>query len=151
LRLAVGAASLSAVSLAWAQTYPSRPVRIVVGFPAGSAADLLARLFGQRLSERLGQPFIIENRPGAGSNIATDMVAHSPPDGHTLLMITGSNAVNATLYDKLDYNFIRDSGHPHDPRAACPGVEPVGRGQNRSRTHRICQSQSRQGQDGVGW
>src|SRR5262245_32021238 len=109
LYLAAGAAALPAVTrTAWAQTYPTRPVRIIVGFPPGGPSDLLARLFGQRLSERLGQPFIIENRPGAGSNIAMDVVVHAPPDGLTLLMVTGSNAVNATLYDKLDYNFIRD-------------------------------------------
>jgi tripartite-type tricarboxylate transporter receptor subunit TctC len=83
-------------------------VRVIVGFPAGSAADTLARLFGQWLSERLGQPFIVENQPGAGSNLATEVVVRASPDGHTLLMVTGSNAVNATLYENLNYNFIRD-------------------------------------------
>jgi tripartite-type tricarboxylate transporter receptor subunit TctC len=109
LHLAAGAAVLPAVSWsALAQAYPSRPVSIIVGFPVGSAADILARLLGQRLSERLGQPFIIENRAGAGSNVATEAVVRAAPDGYTLLMVTGSNAVNATLYDKLSYNFIQD-------------------------------------------
>jgi tripartite-type tricarboxylate transporter receptor subunit TctC len=109
LYLAAGAAALPAVSgIAWAQTYPSRPVRIIVGFPPGGVADLYARLIGQWLSERLGQPFIIENRSGAGSNLATEAVVRAPPDGHTLLQVTSANAWNATLYDNLNFNFIRD-------------------------------------------
>jgi tripartite-type tricarboxylate transporter receptor subunit TctC len=109
LHLAAGAAALSAVSrIAWAQTYPTRPVRIVVGFPPGGGADITARLIGQWLSERLGQPFIIDNRPGAGSNIATEAVVRAPADGYTLLLVGAFNAVNATLYDKLNFNFIRD-------------------------------------------
>jgi tripartite-type tricarboxylate transporter receptor subunit TctC len=109
LHLATGAAALSAISrLARAQAYPARPVRVVVGFPAGGAADVTMRLMGQWLSERLGQPFIIENKPGAATNIATEAVVRALPDGYTLLMITGSNAINATLYDKLNFNFIRD-------------------------------------------
>jgi tripartite-type tricarboxylate transporter receptor subunit TctC len=109
LHLAAGAAVLPAVSrFAWAQAYPARPVRIVVGFVAGSAGDILARLIGQWLSDRLGQAFIIENRPGAGSNIATEAVVRAPADGYTLLMLSPSSAINATLYDNLKFNFIRD-------------------------------------------
>jgi tripartite-type tricarboxylate transporter receptor subunit TctC len=109
LHLAVTAAALPAVSrFAWAQTYPARPVRLIVGFSPGGAADIDARLMGQWLSERLGQPFIIENRPGAGSNIGTEAVVRALPDGHTLLLVTSTNAINATLYNKLNFNFIRD-------------------------------------------
>jgi tripartite-type tricarboxylate transporter receptor subunit TctC len=109
LGLAAGAAALPAMSrIAWAQAYPTRPVRIVVGFPAGGGADISGRMIGQWLSERFGQPFIIENRPGAGSNIATESVVRAPPDGYTLLMISNVNAINAALYDRLTFNFIRD-------------------------------------------
>src|SRR5262245_6539090 len=109
LHLAAGAAALPALSrIAWAQTYPARPVRIIVGFPAGGGADIVARLIGQWLSERLGQSFVIENRPGAGSNIATEAVVRALPDGYTLLLVHASNAINTTLYDKLNFNFIRD-------------------------------------------
>jgi tripartite-type tricarboxylate transporter receptor subunit TctC len=109
LHLAAGAAALPAVSrIAWAQDYPSRPVRIVVGLTAGSASDIVARLMGQWLSERLGQQFIVENRPGAGTNIAAEAVVRSAPDGYTLLLAASPNAINASLYDKLSFNFIRD-------------------------------------------
>jgi tripartite-type tricarboxylate transporter receptor subunit TctC len=98
LRLAAGAAALPAVSCsAWAQTYPSRPVRLIVGFPPGGVVDLYARLIGQWLSERLGQPFIIENRAGAGGNLGTEAVVRAAPDGYTLLQVTSANAWNATL------------------------------------------------------
>jgi tripartite-type tricarboxylate transporter receptor subunit TctC len=94
--------------IAWAQTYPARPVRIVVGLTAGSASDIVARIMGQWLSERLGQQFIVENRPGAGTNIAAEAVVRSVPDGYTLLLAASPNAINASLYDKLSFNFIRD-------------------------------------------
>jgi tripartite-type tricarboxylate transporter receptor subunit TctC len=94
--------------IAWAEIYPARPVRLMVGYAAGGANDIVARLIGQWLSERFGQTFIVENRPGAASNIATEAVVNSPPDGHTLLLVNASNAINATLYEKLNYNFIRD-------------------------------------------
>jgi tripartite-type tricarboxylate transporter receptor subunit TctC len=109
LYLAAGAAALSAVPpVARAQTYPARPVRWIVPFPAGGAADIVARLMGQCLSERLRQSFVIENRPGAGTNIGTESVVHSTPDGYTLLFVSPSAAINASLYDKLSFNFIRD-------------------------------------------
>ena len=109
LHLAAGAAMLPAVSRsASAQPYPTRPVRIIVGFTPAGATDILARLIGQWLSERLGQTFIVENRPGAGSNIGTETVVRSPADGHTLLLVAPANAINATLYDRLNFNFIRD-------------------------------------------
>jgi tripartite-type tricarboxylate transporter receptor subunit TctC len=109
LHLAAGAAALPGFSrVARAQTYPTRPVRIIVGFAAGGATDIFARLIGQRLSERLGQPFVIENRPGAGSNIAAEAVVRALPDGYTLLMVSSANAINATLYDKLNFNLVQD-------------------------------------------
>ncbi len=109
LHLAAGAAVLPFMSrVVRAQTYPSRPVRLIVGFPAGGVGDVLARLIGQSLSERLGQPFVIENRAGAATNLATEAVVRSAPDGHTLLWVTAANAINASLYDKLSFNFIRD-------------------------------------------
>jgi tripartite-type tricarboxylate transporter receptor subunit TctC len=109
LHLAAGAAALPAVSrIAWAQAYPSRPVRIIVGFAPGGATDIMARLMGQSLSERLGQQFVIENRPGAASNVGTEAVVNAAPDGYTLLVVTSVNAINATLYEKLNFNLIRD-------------------------------------------
>jgi tripartite-type tricarboxylate transporter receptor subunit TctC len=109
LYLAAGAAALPTLSrIATAQTYPTRPVRVIIGYPPGGSADITARLLGQWLSERLGQPFVIESRPGASTNIATEAVVHAPPDGYTLLLVAPANAINATLYDKLNFNFIRD-------------------------------------------
>jgi tripartite-type tricarboxylate transporter receptor subunit TctC len=109
LHLAASAAAVPVVlHIASAQTYPTRPVRLICGFPAGGPNDTLARLIGQWLSERLGRPFVIENRPGAATNIATEAAVRAPPDGYTLLLVAQVNAVNATLYDKLNFNFIRD-------------------------------------------
>ena len=109
LHLAAGAAALPAVSrIARAQAYPSRPVRIVVPFAPGGSTDIIARQMGLWLSERFGQPFVIENRPGAGSNIGTEAVVNAPPDGYTLLLVGASSAINVTLYEKLNFNFLRD-------------------------------------------
>jgi len=109
LRLAAGAAALPVVSrIARAQAYPSRPVRIIVGFAPGGATDIMARLMGQSLSERLRQPFVIENKPGAATNIATEAVVNAAPDGYTLLVVTSVNAINASVYEKLNFNLIRD-------------------------------------------
>jgi tripartite-type tricarboxylate transporter receptor subunit TctC len=109
LRLAAGTAMLPFVPrIARAQVYPTRLVRIIVGFPPGGVADIYARLIGQWLSARFGQPFVIENRPGAGSNIATETVVKAAPDGYTLLLAYSANAINATLYDKLNFNFLGD-------------------------------------------
>jgi tripartite-type tricarboxylate transporter receptor subunit TctC len=109
LYLAAGAAALPAVSrMAWSQAYPSRPVRLIIGIAPGSSPDILGRLMAQWLSDRLGQPFIVENRPGGGGNIAIEAVVKAPADGHTLLLVTIQSAVNATLYERLNYNFLRD-------------------------------------------
>jgi tripartite-type tricarboxylate transporter receptor subunit TctC len=133
LHLAAGAVALPAGSrVAWAQTYPARPVRMIVGLPAGNASDIIARLMAQSLSQRLGQQFVVENRPGAGGSIGTEVVVRAPPDGYTLLMsVVTSNAINATYYANLNYNFIRDIA----PVASIGGgsyVMVVDRGQNPS-------------------
>src|SRR5262245_52728237 len=109
LRLVASTVTLPSLSpMVRAQDYPARPVRIIVGFPAGSSSDVLAGLIGQWLSDRLGQPFVVENRPGAATNLATEVVVRAPADGHTTLVISAANAINATLYDKLSFNFLRD-------------------------------------------
>jgi tripartite-type tricarboxylate transporter receptor subunit TctC len=113
LHLVAGAAALPTLScIAPAQAYPSRSVRLIVGFAAGGGYDIVARLIGQWLSERLGQAFVIENRPGAGTNIATEAVVRAPSDGYTLLLIGSTNAINATFYQKLNFNFIDDIAPP---------------------------------------
>jgi len=110
LYLAAGAATLPATSrLALAETYPARPIHLIVGFAPGGSADILGRLMGQWLSERLGQQIVVENRAGAGTNIATEAVINAPPDGYTLLFVTGANFINATLYATLKFNFIKDT------------------------------------------
>jgi tripartite-type tricarboxylate transporter receptor subunit TctC len=125
LHLAAGAAALPAASrIAQAQTYPTRPVHLIVGYAAGGPNDTTARLIGQALSERLGQQFIIENRTGAGGNIGTEAVVRAPADGYTLLLVSSSNAVNATLYDKLSFDFIRDIA-PVASLASVPNVMVV--------------------------
>jgi tripartite-type tricarboxylate transporter receptor subunit TctC len=122
LHLAAGAVALPSISrVAWARTYPTRPVRLIVGLAPGGATDILARLVAQWLTEHLGQPFIVENRPGAAGNVATEAVVNMPPDGYSLLMISSSNMINASLYEKLNYNFIRDIA----PVASVAGVPLV--------------------------
>jgi tripartite-type tricarboxylate transporter receptor subunit TctC len=110
MHLAAGAAALPGTwQLGWAQAYPTRPVRILVGFAAAGGNDIVARIMGQWLSERFGQQFIIENRPGAGTNVATEAALRAPPDGYTLFLASPASAINATLYQNLSFNFIRDS------------------------------------------
>jgi tripartite-type tricarboxylate transporter receptor subunit TctC len=109
LQFATTAVALPAVSrVARGQSYPTRPLRIIIGYPPGGSADITARLTGQWMSERLGQPVVVESRPGAGTNLATDAVVRSPPDGYTLLLVAPANAINATLYEKLNFNFLND-------------------------------------------
>ena len=151
LHLAAGAAALPAVSpIARAQTYPSRPVRFIVGFAPAGGNDIVARLIGQWLSERLGQTFIIENRPGAGTNIATEAVVNAPPDGYTLLLAGTPNATNATLYGNLKFNFIRDiapvAGRPRSPSL---GGQSIRSGHDGPRVRCLYQGQSRQDQHGI--
>jgi tripartite-type tricarboxylate transporter receptor subunit TctC len=111
LHLAAGAASLLALSrIAWGQTYPSRPVRLIVGFAPSGGNDIVARLIAQWFTERLGQSFVVDNRPGGGSNIGTEAVVNAPPDGYTLLLVSAANAINASMFDKLNFNFIQDIG-----------------------------------------
>ena len=148
LHLAAGAAVLPVTSRrARAQGYPSQPVRIIVAFAAGGPNDILARLMGQWLSERLGQPFVIENRPGAGSNIATEAVVRAPADGYTLLLVASPNAINATLYDKLNFNFIDDIAPVASfmRGALVMVVNPSVSSQNAPGVHRLCKGES--GQD----
>ena len=129
LHLAAGAATLPfALHVARAQAYPTRPVRIVVPTTAGGANDIAARMIGQGLSERLGRPFVIDNRPGAGNSIGTEAVIRAAADGYTLLLCGISNAVNATTYDKLNYDFIRDIAPVASPPPAGGAARTRGRG-----------------------
>ena len=146
------AAPLAAVRIARSQGYPARPVRLIVGFPAGGAADITARLIGQWLSERLGQPVVVENRPGAGTNIGTEAVVKAAPDGYTLLLISAANTINATLYERLNFNFIRDIAPVAGLISRSPGDggASIGSGQNGAGVHRLCQSSPGNDQYGVG-
>src|SRR5262245_1100222 len=147
LRLAMGPAALPALPhIAKLQAYPSRPVHIILGFPPGGSSDVIGRLMAQWLSERLGQPFVFDNRPGAGSNIGTEMVARASPDGYTLLWATSANAINATLYSNLNFDFIHNlrPGCRHLPRPQRPRVQSIGPSEDRSRIHRLRQGQSGQ-------
>ena len=152
LRLAGLAAASSIVSRpAFAQAYPARPVRLVVPFNAGGSTDLIGRIMCQWLTERLGQSFVVENKPGGGTNIATQLVVNSPPDGYTLLYTVSTHTINPSLYKSLPFDFQRDIVAGCGPRrtAAGAGDEPAGAGQDRRRVHRLCQGQSGQGQHGL--
>ena len=144
LHLAAGAAALPAVSrIAQAQTYPTRPVRVIVPFALAGTTDIAARLVGQWLSERLGQPFVIENRPGASTTIGTEVVVRAPADGYTLLLATTASAINTTLFEgKLQFppRYRADCGHL--PRAQRHGGASIGSGQVGSQVHRLRQGQS---------
>jgi hypothetical protein len=152
LHLAAGAAALPVRSrFAWAQAYPARPVRIVVGFPAGGAPDIIARLVGQVLSERLSQQFVIENRPGAASNIGTELVVKAPPNGYTLLMVVATNTVNATLYEpQFQFHPRHCAGREHCRHFLWHAGQSIIPSQNRSRLHCLCENQSGQDQHGLG-
>jgi hypothetical protein len=153
LHLAAGAAALPAVSrIARAQAYPSRPVRIIVPFAPAGSTDIVARLMGQWLSERLGQQFVTENRPGAGSNVGTEVVVNAPPDGYTLLLVGASSAINMTLYEKPQFQ-LSPRHHPRRRHHLDPlhyGGKPIGPGEDSSRVYCLCRDESEQGQHGFG-
>ncbi len=136
--------------VAWAQTYPSRPVRLVVATPAGGPADVLARLICQWLSERLGQPFLVENRPGAGTNIATELVVRSPGDGYTLLMASGRRSMDALREARFQLHSRHHRGRGCHARSPRHGGEPVNSSQDGLRVHRIRKECAGQGQHGIG-
>ena len=149
LHLAAGAAALPAVArITHAETYPSRPVRIVVPFAPAGPNDIIARVLAQWLSERFGHPFVIENRPGAATNVGTEMVVNAAPDGYTVLIVSSPHAINATLYEKLHFNFMRDiapvAGILRAPNVMV--VAPAFPALICSRIHQLCQSQSGQTQ-----
>ena len=148
---AIGLSAIASIGGASAADYPTRPVRWVVGYPPGGATDIIARLIGQRLSEKLGQQFVIENKPGAGNNIATESVINAEPDGYTLLLVNPANYINATLYANLKFNFVRDIA-PIASFNRVPNVMTVNKdvtGEKRRRVHRLCEGQSGQGEYGV--
>ena len=150
LHLAAGAASLPALPcIAPAEAYPTRPVRIIVGFPPGGTADIVARLAGQILSERLGQPFVVENRPGAGGTVADQAAVSAPHDGYTLVLGGLNQAINVTLYDKLQFHPRPRAGRGHDPHTACHGGESSVSGQDGAGVHCLREGQSRQDQRGI--
>src|SRR5215831_810403 len=151
LRLAAAAAVLPAAAVpASAQSYPTRPVRLILGFPAGGSTDLVARIMGAWLTERLGQSVVVENKPGGGTNVAAQTAINSPPDGYTLLFVTTTNAINATFYPTLPFNVLRDVA-PVAPRrfAVRHRGESVRAGRDRRRIHRARESQPRQDQHGL--
>ena len=153
LHLAAGAAVLPAFSRsAGAQSYPARPVRLIVGFPAGGPNDFHARLIGQWLSERLGQQFIVENRPGAGGNNGTEAVVRATADGYTLLLVSVSDVINATLYERtcLQFPSRHSAGRGHGSQPLRYGGQSIRSNEKHSGVHRLCQSQPRQNQHGVG-
>jgi hypothetical protein len=149
LHLVASAAALATISrIAIADTYPTRPVHIIVGFAVGGPNDICARLIGQWLSERLGQPFVIENRPGAGSNLATEVVVRAAPDGYTLLLVNPANAVNSTLYEKLRFHPRYRTCRGHLASAQRPGGQSIISGRNSFRVHHLCKGEPGQDQPG---
>jgi hypothetical protein len=149
VRLAAGVAMGAKAPAAWAQRYPARPVRLIVGPPTGSAPDFVAPLLAQWLAQRLGQPFIVDNWPGAATNIATGAVARAAPDGYTLLLVLADNAINASFYEHLDFNFITDIVPVSRGHADCYNGQSGSAGQDRPRVHRICEGKAGQTQPGV--
>jgi Tripartite tricarboxylate transporter family receptor len=151
LHLAACVAALPVASrIGRAQAYPTRPARLIIGIVPGSGPDIVGRLLGQWLSDRLGQPFVIENRPGAGTNIATEAVVRAPADGYTLLLVTGANASkrDALRQAQLQFHPRHRAGGEHQPRDFCLGGQSIISGEDDSRIHRPCQGESRQAQHG---
>ena len=147
----IGLSATASIGRASAADYPTRPVKWVVGYPPGGATDIIARLIGQRLSERLGQQFVIENKPGAGNNIGTESVVNAEPDGYTVLLVNPANYINASLYANLKFNFVRDIA-PVASFNRVPNVMTVNKdvpAKNGRRVHRLCEGQSRQGEHGL--
>src|SRR5262245_25714753 len=151
LHLAAASALPTLSGVASAQAYPARLIRLIAPFPAGGVVDLFSRLIAQSLSERVGQPVVVENRAGAGGNLGTEAAVRALPDGYTLLLMTSTNAINQTLYDKLNFDFVQHCpDRQHQSRSWRAGSAPRVSRQDGARIHRLPQSQSRQGQHGVG-